>query len=554
MTASPASSAQPNVFQPGQPFFHGRYRLERKLGQGGMGQVWQATALYSGQLVAIKMLHRQGGNFAARFRQECRFYTLLDHPNIVGMLQADEDENGVMFIVTQYLRGLTCREILDRQLRLEIPHAVHLAVQLADAGGYMHSEGIWHRDLKPENLMVGSLKKIKGHLWIIDFGIAKLANPEQAGLNTDEMPAVGSVMYMAPERADPARRGAVDGRADIYAFGCILYELITGHHIFLPAWRSASAPMIMNGHRTANIAPMTRFVPDCPPEVEAVVMRCLARDPANRYATFEPIGDALREVNRGSFPADHYISRRVQQEQAEVARKQAFAQVSLTHGTGRREPAEALGKATTAEVLPDLPARTGAATQGAKADTRQASGPRVIQETVPMGAAFVLPKSVLPFTPAAPANRWARTEPLAAPPVVSVPAPALPLRAPAPPPARSTRSARALAVILGLVLALVFTTVVLVFLPARHPRTPAEPSAIPAATPTASEAPSATAVPTEAPQAQPSATPSAKPTLTGSPAQTSPTKPPPHASQAPKPKPPSGPVPLFELPESKPRL
>src|SRR5262245_5898096 len=301
------------TFNKGDLFLNGDYRLEVKLGEGGMGQVWAAIEIYSGNLVAIKMMHDQGGNFALRFRQECRFYTKLKHPNIVSMFKAGQDENGVMYIVMDLLKGKTVRKVLQTSpnRRIDVARALHLAIQLADAGSYMHGKGVWHRDLKPENLMVGTKDELKGHLWVFDFGIAKFANAEDHGLISDELPDVATVRYMAPEQVDLTNRPRVDGRADIYSFGVILYEKITGQHIFIRDDEPTSAAQIMCGHVVAPVKPIPEIVPDCPEYVWRLVEKCLAKDPAKRYPRFGDIATELRGMLRGSLPTDDYIAMRI---------------------------------------------------------------------------------------------------------------------------------------------------------------------------------------------------------------------------------------------------
>lgn len=324
----PAAPARKIVLKEGDLFLNGRYRFERRLGAGGMSQVWAAIELYSENFVAIKLLHDQGGNLALRFRQECRFYPKLKHANIVRMSAAGEDENGSMYIVMDLLEGSTLRRVL-RSGRLNIEGALHLAVQLADACAYMHRQGIWHRDLKPENVMVGSKGEMKGHLWLFDFGISKFANPQDAGLDTDELPDVATVRYMATEQVDGARRRFVDGRADIYAFGVILYELITGRHIFIKEGEPTTAAQIMNGHLVAEVKPIPHIVNDCPEELWQLVKKCLAKDPADRHQTFDEIGAELSDMIRASHPPDHYIAKRVKQTRMRAARARVFADSAI---------------------------------------------------------------------------------------------------------------------------------------------------------------------------------------------------------------------------------
>ena len=395
-----------------------------------MSQVWAALEPYSDNVVAIKLLNDQGGNLALRFRQECRFYPKLQHPNIVRMSQAGEDENGTMYIIMDLLKGSTVRRVL-RSGRLKIVEALHLAIQLADACAYMHRKGVWHRDLKPENLMVGTEVEMRGHLWLFDFGISKFANAEDGGLNTDELPEVASVRYMAPEQVDGTRRHKVDGRADIYAFGVILYEFITARHIFVKENEPTTAAQIMNGHLVADIRPIPHIVPECEEALWELVKKCLARNPADRFQNFEKIGVALGAFRlRGStLPPEHYIAKREKHEGVRIARSRVFAvsaidgeelddqpQEDSSSGAAEnihvRETAPGVYPGFAQEVALRATQRKGAnqPRAGEASPSKQPLGdssldelgvetPRLVRPTEPMPLAFYPPKEVLPFEP-----------------------------------------------------------------------------------------------------------------------------------------------------------
>jgi serine/threonine-protein kinase len=426
-SASFATAGRRTLLKEEAPFLNGKYILKRKLGAGGMSQVWAALEPYSDNVVAIKLLHDQGGNLALRFRQECRFYPKLQHPNIVRMSQAGEDENGTMYIIMDLLKGSTVRRVLTSS-RLKIVEALHLAIQLADACAYMHRKGVWHRDLKPENLMVGTKDEWKGHLWLFDFGISKFANLEDGGLNTDELPEVASVRYMAPEQVDGTRRHLVDGRADIYSFGVILYELITGRHTFVKANEPTTAAQIMNGHLVAHVRPIPHIVPDCDEALWDLVKKCLARDPAERFQNFEEIGETLGNIRRTTLPPDHYIAQRVKKDVLRVARSRAFAASEIDsedhdeparEGGGDRAPDSAHRRPTAPGVYPayaqevalQAAQKSAIARSPRAAEARQRNQPsddssvddvgietpRVVRLTEPMPLAFHPPAHVLPF-------------------------------------------------------------------------------------------------------------------------------------------------------------
>lgn len=427
-SAGLVAAGRRTLLKEGAPFLNGKYILKRKLGVGGMSQVWAALEPYSDNVVAIKFLHDQGGNLALRFRQECRFYPKLQHPNIVRMSQAGEDENGMMYIIMDLLKGSTVRRVL-RSGRLKIVEALHLAIQLADACAYMHRKGVWHRDLKPENLMVGTEVEMRGHLWLFDFGISKFANAEDGGLNTDELPEVASVRYMAPEQVDGTRRHKVDGRADIYSFGVILYEFITARHIFVKENEPTTAAQIMNGHLVADIRPIPHIVPECEEALWELVKKCLARNPADRYQNFEEIGVELGAFRlRGStLPPEHYIAKREKHEGVRIARSRVFAASAIDGEELDDQPREGSGAAenihvreTAPGVYPDFAQEAALRAAQKKGANRPRAGeaspskqplgdssldelgvetPRLVRPTEPMPFAFHPPKQVLPFEP-----------------------------------------------------------------------------------------------------------------------------------------------------------
>jgi serine/threonine-protein kinase len=265
--------------------------------------------------------------------------------------------------------------------------------------------------------MVGTKEDTKGHVWVLDFGIAKFAD---ARVNTDELPAVGTIRYMPPEQV---RRIKPDGRADIYAFGVTFYEVLTGRHPFIDD-DDADPPTpaeIMSGHLHAEPAPPHEIVPDCPETVTPVVFKCMAKDRDERYANFADVADDLRALIRESLPPGHPLAKRVLQENAQRARRAAFSRVDLELQeepvTGSTEPLANLG--LPASPLPFHPvhqAPVRAAFSRLDLAPTEELGPRSTEPLVNQ----VPPANPLPFRPAfgAPLPPW-------------LPAPALP--APAPP-------------------------------------------------------------------------------------------------------------------------
>ncbi|WP_437694201.1 protein kinase domain-containing protein [Sorangium sp. So ce176] len=399
------------------------YRITEVIDAGGMGEVYKAVEDYSEDVVAIKCMlprHLRREDFARRFRQECRFYPKLKHPNIVRMKKAGVSPDHVAYIVMDYLEGRTLRKLLNKAYRLDFLSAMHVMLQVADAMTFVHSKGIWHRDLKPENIMVGTKADAKGHVWLLDFGIAKFAD---GGMSTDDLPDVGTVRYISPEqvkllytsskKAQRAEHARPDGRTDIYAFGAIFYEVLTGKHLFLDDGESATAEETLTGHLVAAPEPVHEIVPDCPEFVWPVVSRCIAIDREERYPRFDDVARDLRGLLRDTVPAGHVLARRLAQEKMKAEREAAFAGVALEDSAPVEEERSAGGRAgeeETERARGEGGMERGGA-EGEKRARRVAHG-----ETAPLEQ-FVAPASVLPFAPASRVPRGrgvGHTEPLPA--------------------------------------------------------------------------------------------------------------------------------------------
>ncbi|WP_437987845.1 protein kinase domain-containing protein [Sorangium sp. So ce117] len=395
------------------------YRITEVIDAGGMGEVYKAVEDYSEDVVAIKCMlprHLKREDFARRFRQECKFYPKLKHPNIVRMKKAGVSPDHVAYIVMDYLEGRTLRKLLNKAYRLDFLSATHVMLQVADAMTFVHSKGIWHRDLKPENIMVGTKADAKGHVWLLDFGIAKFAD---GGMNTDDLPDVGTVRYISPEqvkmlytssrKAERVERARPDGRTDIYAFGAIFYEVLTGKHLFLDDSEPATAEETLTGHLVAAPEPVHEIVPDCPEFVWPVVARCIAIDREERYPRFDDVARDLRALLRDTVPAGHVLAQRLAQERMEAERQAAFAGVALEDSAPVEEERSAGGEEETEEG--------GMEGESAATEEEKKRGRRVVHgETAPLEQ-FVAPASALPFAPSSRVPRGrgvGHTEPLPA--------------------------------------------------------------------------------------------------------------------------------------------
>ncbi len=266
--------------------FDKRYVIKRKLGSGGMADVYLAEDQELGRRVALKLLndrHAADEQFVERFRREAQSAAGLNHPNIVSIFDRGRAE-GTYYIAMEYLDGRTLKELLVRNGPTPIPIAIDYARQILGALSFAHRNGIIHRDIKPHNIVVGG----DGRLKVTDFGIARSG----ASQMTEAGSIVGTAQYLSPEQA----RGApVDPRSDLYSLGIVLYEMLTGHVPF-----TGDTPVeIAMKHLSQVPEPPSKLRPDVPHDLDAVVMRALAKDPDQRYASAEEMDADLARVARG---------------------------------------------------------------------------------------------------------------------------------------------------------------------------------------------------------------------------------------------------------------
>jgi eukaryotic-like serine/threonine-protein kinase len=266
--------------------FDGRYRIIRKLGTGGMANVYLAEDEVLGRRVAIKILndrHAGDDQFVERFRREAKNAASLSHPNIVSIYDRGEAE-GTYYIAMEYLDGRTLKELIIARGPAPIHLAVDYARQILAAIRFAHRHGIVHRDIKPHNVLVDG----EGRLKVTDFGIARAGTSQM----TEAGSIIGTAQYLSPEQA----RGApVDQTSDLYSVGVVLYELLTGVVPF-----SGDTPVeIAMKHLSTVPEPPSAKRAEVPRDLDMVVMRALAKDPSERYHSAEEMDADLRRVNRG---------------------------------------------------------------------------------------------------------------------------------------------------------------------------------------------------------------------------------------------------------------
>jgi serine/threonine protein kinase len=283
----------------GQTVSH--YRIIEKLGGGGMGVVYKAEDTRLHRNVALKFLPEtlaKDPQALARFQREAQAASALNHPNICTIHDVGE-ENGRAFIAMEYVAGKTLDQWIGHK-RLRLSEALKYAIQIADALAAAHADGIVHRDLKPSNLIVSD----SGLLKVLDFGLAKLSEKAASGVGetetlgvpasgTEEGTIVGTIAYMSPEQAEGKK---VDSRSDIFSFGSVMYEMVTGKCAFRADSKLSTLSAILKDEPK----PMSSLMPDVPRELEKVISRCLRKDPARRFQHMDDLKVALLDLKEES--------------------------------------------------------------------------------------------------------------------------------------------------------------------------------------------------------------------------------------------------------------
>ena len=259
----------------------GKYRIDERLNEGGMGTVYRGTHVLMDKTVAIKVLRPSlaaDEKIVARFSREARAASRISHPHALSVTDFGEDESGHVFIVMEFLSGRTLKQLIRDEGPLPLPRVVDITRQIGDALNAAHQQGVVHRDLKSDNIML--VDTMAGdHAKVLDFGIAKINEPDGAVDTNLTAPnlVIGTPQYMSPEQC--SQDSEIDARSDIYSLGVILYEMLVGHVPF-----SGDSPtMVMMKHLQDPVPSVLEERSDLPALVPRVVARAMAKVPDNRY-------------------------------------------------------------------------------------------------------------------------------------------------------------------------------------------------------------------------------------------------------------------------------
>src|SRR5881392_716860 len=267
----------------------GRYKVLSRLGSGGMADVFLAEDEQLGRNVALKLLYQrfaEDPGFVERFRREAQAAAGLQHPNVVSVYDRGAYD-GTYYIAMEYLPGRSLKQLIRSEAPLDPVRAIDITAQILKAARFAHRRGVIHRDLKPHNVIVDDA----GHVKVTDFGIARAGASDM----TETGSIMGTAQYLSPEQA---QGHAVSAQSDLYAIGIVLYELLTGRVPF-----DGDSPVTIALKQVSELPiPPSAFNPAVPPELDAIVLRALEKDPARRFAGAEEMIAELEQL-RGRLVA-----------------------------------------------------------------------------------------------------------------------------------------------------------------------------------------------------------------------------------------------------------
>ncbi|HLA09050.1 MAG TPA: protein kinase [Pyrinomonadaceae bacterium] len=287
----------------------GKYRIEEKISEGGMGGVYRGTHVLMDKTVAIKVLHPSlaaDEKIVARFSREARAASRISHPHALSVTDFGEDEAGVVFLVMEYLSGRTLKEVVREDGPMPLKRAVEIIKQVGGALDAAHEQGVVHRDLKSDNVMLLTTNS-GDYAKVLDFGIAKIKEPDDgydAALTAPDL-VIGTPQYMSPEQCSQSQD--IDARSDIYSLGIILYEMLVGHLPF-----TGPSPTAIMMKQLQEAAPSVHDErPDLPEVMGMIIKRAMAKLPENRYQKVSEMVEDLTMAAEHSVPASEGGQHRV---------------------------------------------------------------------------------------------------------------------------------------------------------------------------------------------------------------------------------------------------
>ena len=313
-----------------------RYEIHKRIGRGGMADVFLARDLLLDRQVAVKVLFPEFAidpNFVERFRREAQAAANLSHPNIVNVYDWGK-YSGTYFITMEYVQGRTLAEILRTNRQLTAKQAAEIASEVAAALGFAHEAGLAHRDIKPANILIGSNGQVK----VADFGIARAMNAPTESNLTQAGAVMGTASYFSPEQAQGAQP---DPRSDLYSLGIVMYEMVAGR----PPFTGENPVSIAYKQVHDPPQPLNQIVADIPRPFEAIIAKLLAKDPKLRYPSAHALRDDLRRFRNG---------------------EQVQALVSAVAGSQARTAVAAATAPPTTVTTSSAPTRTSSAPRGCR--------------------------------------------------------------------------------------------------------------------------------------------------------------------------------------------
>lgn len=282
-----------------------RYRIETRIGEGGMGSVYRATHITMGHPVAIKVLHKdlaKDVEFTQRFHREAQAASAIQHPNICGATDFGSLPSGAPYMVMEYLAGETLEALMQREVVVPLKETLHIVTQVVSVLQEAHANGIVHRDLKPENIMLVTRAGMEGVVKVMDFGIASIQDGQRLSPETRITRAgiaYGTPAYMSPEQV--SGEPVIDGRADLYSLGIMMFEMLTG----TPPFEGNNVAAIMAKHLTATPTSLRARTPQAniPQALDDIVLKLLEKEPDARFASADDLLIALTNLTQSMTPA-----------------------------------------------------------------------------------------------------------------------------------------------------------------------------------------------------------------------------------------------------------